>query len=406
MIKKSLLPLALGGFGIGMTEFVMMGILPDIARGLQITIPQAGYLITAYALGVVVGAPTLVTIVAGRPPRTVLIWFMLMFAVFNAMSAFAPNFETMMASRFLAGLPHGAFFGVGAVVASRLAEPGKTAAAMAMMFTGLTLANVLGVPLGTWIGHAFDWRMVFLIVAVIGLLTMWSLYQWVPPIEPSKRTGLMQDLRIFRHLDLWLALGIVSIGTGGFFAWFSYIAPLLTDVTGFSTGALPLIMTAVGVGMTVGVQFGGYLADKFHPLPALLILMVSMVVLLLCNGLMAESKIAMVVLAFLTGANALAIGPPVQVLLIEHSREAEMLGSSLGQAGFNVGNALGALLGGIPLTLGFAYTAPQWVAAAMALCGVVLTALMLTRRRWKERELARTVERMLAEAQPATSPPA
>jgi DHA1 family arabinose polymer transporter-like MFS transporter len=216
----------------------------------------------------------------------------------------------------------------------------------------------------------------------------------------------MQDLRIFRHLDLWLALGIVSIGTGGFFAWFSYIAPLLTDVTGFSTGALPLIMTAVGVGMTVGVQFGGYLADKFHPLPALLILMVSMVVLLLCNGLMAESKIAMVVLAFLTGANALAIGPPVQVLLIEHSREAEMLGSSLGQAGFNVGNALGALLGGIPLTLGFAYTAPQWVAAAMALCGVVLTALMLTRRRWKARELARTVERMLAEAQPATSPPA
>ena len=151
-----------------MTEFVMMGILPDIARGLQITIPQAGYLITAYALGVVVGAPTLVTIVAGRPPRTVLIWFMLMFAVFNAMSAFAPNFETMMASRFLAGLPHGAFFGVGAVVASRLAEPGKAAAAMAMMFTGLTLANVLGVPLGTWIGHAFDWRMVFLIVAVIG----------------------------------------------------------------------------------------------------------------------------------------------------------------------------------------------------------------------------------------------
>lgn len=406
MIKKSLLPLALGGFGIGMTEFVMMGILPDIANGLQISIPQAGYLITAYALGVVVGAPTLVTIVAGRPPRTVLIWFMLMFAVFNAMSAFAPNFETMMASRFLAGLPHGAFFGVGAVVASRLAEPGKTAAAMAMMFTGLTLANVLGVPLGTWIGHAFDWRMVFLIVAVIGLLTMWSLYQWVPSIAPSKRTGLMQDLRIFRHLDLWLALGIVSIGTGGFFAWFSYIAPLLTDVTGFSTGALPLIMTAVGVGMTVGVQFGGYLADKFHPLPALLILMVSMTALLLCNGLMAESKIAMVVLAFLTGANALAIGPPVQVLLIEHSREAEMLGSSLGQAGFNVGNALGALLGGIPLTLGFAYTAPQWVAAAMALCGVVLTALMLTRRQWKARELARTVERMLSEAQPATSPPA
>lgn len=165
-----------------MTEFVMMGILPDIASGLHITIPQAGYLITAYALGVVVGAPTLVSLVAGRPPRSVLVWFMLMFAIFNAMSAFAPNFEIMMVSRFLAGLPHGAFFGVGAVVASRLADEGRTAAAVATMFTGLTLANVLGVPLGTWIGHVIDWRLVFLIVAVIGLLTMWSLRQWVPHI--------------------------------------------------------------------------------------------------------------------------------------------------------------------------------------------------------------------------------
>jgi len=388
VIKKSLLPLALGGFGIGMTEFVMMGILPDIAGGLDITIPQAGYLITAYALGVVVGAPTLVSLMAGRPPRTVLIWFMLMFAVFNAMSAFAPNFETMMASRFLAGLPHGAFFGVGAVVASRLADPGRTAAAVASMFTGLTLANVLGVPLGTWIGHTIDWRLVFLIVAVIGLFTMWSLQQWVPFIEPRARTRIMQDLRIFRHADLWLALGIVSIGTGGFFAWFSYIAPLLTDVTLFASTTIPLIMTVVGIGMTVGVVFGGYLADRAHPLPALVMLLISMTVLLLCNGWLAESKVAMVVLAFLTGANALAIGPPIQVLLMERSREAEMLGSSLGQSGFNVGNALGAFLGGIPLTMGFAYTSPQWVAAALALCGVGLAAFMLARHRGQARALA------------------
>jgi DHA1 family arabinose polymer transporter-like MFS transporter len=388
VIKKSLFPLALGGFGIGMTEFVMMGILPDIASGLHISIPQAGYLITAYALGVVVGAPTLVTLMAGRPPRNVLVWLMLMFAIFNAMSAFAPNFEIMMVSRFLAGLPHGAFFGVGAVVASRLADPGRTAAAMATMFTGLTLANVLGVPLGTWIGHTIDWRLVFLIVAVIGLLTMLSLRQWVPHIEPGKRAGIMQDLRIFRHLNLWLALGIVSIGTGGFFAWFSYIAPLLTDVTRFSSTTTPLIMTVVGIGMTVGVQFGGRLADRVHPLPALVILLISMTVLLLCNGLFADSKLAMVVLAFLTGANALAIGPPIQMLLIEHSREAEMLGSSLGQSGFNVGNALGAFLGGIPLTLGYAYTAPQWVAAALALCGVALAAIMLTRHRVQVRALA------------------
>ena len=388
MIKKSLLPLAIGGFGIGMTEFVMMGILPDIANGLQITIPQAGYLITAYALGVVVGAPPLVSLMAGRPPRTVLVWFMLMFAVFNAMSAFAPNFETMMVSRFLAGLPHGAFFGVGAVVASRLADPGRTAAAVATMFTGLTLANVVGVPLGTWIGHVIDWRLVFLIVAAIGIVTVLSLRQWVPRIEPGPRTSLMQDLRIFRRLDLWLAMGIVSIGTGGFFAWFSYIAPMLTEVSGFSSTSIPLIMTVVGIGMTVGVQFGGRLADRVHPLPALLILLMSMTLLLLCNGWLASSPVAIVVLAFLTGANALAIGPPVQMLLIEQSREAEMLGSSLGQSGFNIGNAAGAFLGGIPLTLGYAYTAPQWVAAAMALAGVVLTAIMLARHRVQRRVLA------------------
>ncbi|WP_020651663.1 MFS transporter [Massilia niastensis] len=381
MIKKSLIPLALGGFGIGMTEFVMMGILPDIATGLHISIPQAGYLITAYALGVVVGAPTLVSLFANRPPRTVLVWFMLMFTIFNAMSAFAPNFHVMMVSRFLAGLPHGAFFGVGAVVASRLADEGKVAAAMATMFAGLTLANVIGVPIGTWIGHVVNWRLVFLIVAAIGLATMLSLHKLVPHVEAKKSAGLMKDLRIFRSGGLWLALAITSIGTGGFFAWFSYITPLLTDVTLFKPATIPMVMTVVGIGMTVGVLLGGRLADRYDPLPAILILLSLMTVLLLCNGLMATLQPAMLLLAFATGANALALGPPIQMLLIEHSRDAEMLGSSLGQSGFNIGNATGAFLGGIPLTLGYSYAAPQWVAAALALSGVVLALLMLAQQR-------------------------
>lgn len=377
MIKKSLLPLALGGFGIGMTEFVMMGILPDIATGLNITIPQAGYLITAYALGVVVGAPTLVALVAKRPPRSVLIWFMLMFAVFNGLSALAPNFYLMLVSRFLAGLPHGAFFGVGAVVASRLADEGKVAAAMATMFTGLTLANVLGVPLGTWLGHNMSWRLVFLIVAAIGLVTAICLKQWVPVIEARPSAGLRKDLAIFRKPGLLMALAITSIGTGGFFAWFSYIAPLLTDLSRFAPGQIPLIMTVVGVGMTVGVVAGGRLADRFAPIHAVAILLVTMTALLLMNGLFASSQPMMVVLAFATGANALAMGPPIQMLLIDHSREAEMLGSSLGQSGFNIGNATGAFLGGIPLTLGYSYAAPQWVAAGLAFTGVMLALAML-----------------------------
>ena len=355
----------------------MMGILPDIASGLHISIPQAGYLISAYALGVVVGAPTLVSLLAHRPPRSVLIWFMLLFTAFNALSAFAPNFEVMMASRFMAGLPHGAFFGVGAVLASRLADDGKAAAAIATMLAGLTLANVIGVPIGTWLGHNVSWRLVFLVVAGIGLLTALSLSKLVPHFDATPSAGLRQDLRIFRRSGLWLGLAVTSIGTGGFFAWFSYIAPLLTEVSGFTPGAIPMVMTVVGVGMTVGVLLGGKLADRCAPLPAILILLVSMTALLLLNGLLAGSQPAMVVLAFATGANALALGPPVQMLLIEHSREAEMLGSSLGQSGFNVGNAAGAFLGGIPLTLGYSYVAPQWVAAGLALCGVALSLLML-----------------------------
>ena len=387
-MKKSLVPLALGGFGIGMTEFVIMGILPDIAGGLQISIPQAGHLITAYALGVVVGAPTLVSLMAHRPPRSVLVWFMLMFTIFNAMSAFAPNFEFMMLSRFMAGLPHGAFFGVGAVVASRLADEGKVAAALATMFTGLTVANVIGVPAGTWLGHNMSWRAVFLVVACIGLVTMFALHRLVPPIAARARTRLMQDLRIFRHGALWLALGITAIGTGGFFAFFSYIAPLLTDVTHIAPARIPMVMTVVGVGMTVGVHLGGRLADRVAPLQAILILLMSMTALLLCNGLFAASQPAMLLLAFATGANALALGPPIQVLLIAHSREAEMLGSSLGQSGFNIGNALGAFLGGIPLTLGYSYASPQWVAAGLAFSGVLLALAMLAQGRMAARASA------------------
>jgi DHA1 family arabinose polymer transporter-like MFS transporter len=376
MIKKSLLPLALGGFGIGMTEFVMMGILPDIAGGLHISIPQAGYLISAYALGVVVGAPTLVGLLARRAPKHVLIAFMLMFAAFNGLSAFSPNFHVMMLCRFMAGLPHGAFFGVGAVVASRLADEGKAAAAVATMFAGLTIANVLGVPLGTWLGHNMSWRLVFLIVAGIGLLTALSLHKLVPFFEAEKAGNFVDDLKIFRKSALWLALAITSIGTGGFFAWFSYIAPLLTDVSRFSPGSIPLIMTVVGVGMTVGVLVGGRLADRVNPIRAVVILLASMVALLFMNALLAASQPVMLVLAFLTGANALAMGPPIQMLLIGHAKEAEMLGSSLGQSGFNIGNATGAFLGGIPLTLGYSYASPQWVAGGLAMAGLCLSLVM------------------------------
>jgi DHA1 family arabinose polymer transporter-like MFS transporter len=244
------------------------------------------------------------------------------------------------------------------------------------MFAGLTIANVLGVPLGTWLGHNMSWRLVFLIVAGIGLLTALSLHKLVPFFEAEKAGNFVDDLKIFRKPALWLALAITSIGTGGFFAWFSYIAPLLTDVSRFSPGSIPLIMTVVGVGMTVGVLVGGRLADRVNPIRAVVILLASMVALLFMNALLAASQPVMLVLAFLTGANALAMGPPIQMLLIGHAKEAEMLGSSLGQSGFNIGNATGAFLGGIPLTLGYSYASPQWVAGGLAMAGLCLSLVM------------------------------
>ena len=359
----------------------MMGILPDLAADLHISIPRAGALISAYALGVVVGAPTLVGMLAAQPPKRVLIGFMLLFTMFNALSACSPGFAMLLLCRFLSGLPHGAFFGVGAIVASRLADEGRAAAAMATMFSGLTLANVAGVPLGTWVGHHLSWRYAFVMVAAVGLLTVASLRKWVPELAARPSAGWRHDLAIFRRAELWLALGITAIGTGGFFAWFSYIAPLLTRMTGFAPDTLPWIMTLVGIGMTCGVQLGGRLADRMSAPKAVGILLVSMLPLLGANGVFATNQAAMLVLAFATGANALALGPPIQLLLIQNAKGAEMLGSSLGQSGFNIGNAAGAFLGGVPLALGYSYAAPQWVAATMAGIGCVLTALMLARQR-------------------------
>jgi DHA1 family arabinose polymer transporter-like MFS transporter len=380
-MKKSLAPLALGGFGIGMTEFVMMGILPDVAKDLAITIPQAGYLISAYAVGVVIGAPTLVAMLARRAPKDVLVWLMMLFTLTNAISALAPNFYALMVARFLAGLPHGAFFGVGAVVASRLADNGKVAAAMASMFTGLTLANVIGVPFGTWLGHSGSWRLVFLVVAAIGVATVLLIKRWVPYFDATPSPGFRHDLKIFKKPGLWLAMAITSIGTAGFFASFSYIAPLFTEMAHFKPTTIPLLMTLAGIGMTVGVTLGGRLADKVAPIKAVVILLTLMSVLLALNAMLAHSQPAVIFLTFATGANALALGPPIQMLLMSHSRDAEMLGSSLGQSGFNIGNALGAFLAGIPLTLGYNFASPQWVAAVLAMTGVALAGLMLGKQR-------------------------
>lgn len=377
--SKSFLALAMGGFGIGMTEFVIMGLLPNVASHLNISIPDAGHVISSYALGVVVGAPLLTVLGSKYSAKNLLLFLMGLFTVFNGISALATDYYSLMLFRFLAGLPHGAYFGVGAVVASRLAKPGKEASAVASMLTGLTIANIIGVPLGTYVGVKWGWQWAFAMVAVVGLATTLALKSWIPVIPPNPSANFKSEFKIFKNLNLWICIGITSIGFGGFFCWISYIAPMLTEVTRVSPESIPLWMILAGIGMTAGIILGGKLADRFSALKASIALMFAMMAALFLSGLLAPYPIATFVMIFLTGTFAMAQCPPIQMLLIQNSQGGEMLGSSLGQASFNIGNSLGAFLGGLPLVMGYSYASPTWVGALMSLVGIFFAFMLMKR---------------------------
>ena len=380
-MKKSLLALTLGGLGIGITEFVMMGLLPDIAKDLNITIPQAGHLISAYALGVVIGAPLLVAIAGSYPPKKILMVLMLMFTGFNAFSAFAPDYNTMFIARLLAGLPHGAFFGVGSVVASKIAEKGKEAQSVSLMFAGLTIANVIGVPLGTYIGHNYSWRYTFVIIVIVGLVTLLSLKSWMPALPATKNRDLGKELNFFKLPESWLIILMIAIGTGGLFSWYSYIAPLLTEVSGFSANSITYILIVAGLGMLVGNFIGGKLADKISPAKATITLLIAMSVSLLIVHYVSGNQVLAVIMTFVTGAIAFAAASPIQMLMINTAKGSEMLAASVSQASFNIGNALGAFLGGLPLAAGYDYTSPVSVGSIMALTGAAFAWMLIARSR-------------------------
>ncbi|AXB55238.1 MFS transporter [Flavobacterium fluviale] len=376
-MKKSLIALSLGGLTIGITEFVMMGLLPDIASDMKVSIPVAGYLISAYALGVVIGAPLLV--IAGRnyAPKKMLLILALMLAVFNALSIIAPDYNVLFASRFLSGLPHGAFFGVGAVVASRLAEKGKEAQAISIMFAGLTIANLIGVPIGTYIGHHFIWRYTFVLIAIVGLLTFLAIYLWMPNLEKGETVNMKTQLQFFKKTEAWLIIGITAIGFGGLFAWISYIAPLLINVSKFSPEDVSYILILAGFGMVVGNFAGGKLADRFSPAPTTLALLLVMSIDLVLVYFFSFNQYVSLFLTFLTGAISFSVIAPIQMLMIRTAKGAEMIASASLQGSFNIGNALGAFLGGLPLTAGLSYSSPNLIGVGMSIIGMIITFILM-----------------------------
>lgn len=371
-IDKRIIPLAIGGLGIGTTEFTIMGLLPDMARSLGISIPEAGHLISAYAFGVVVGAPMLIGYSVKFPPKKVLIALMVIFTIFNALSAVAPDYTTMMIIRFLSGLPHGAFFGVGTVVATRMAAKGKEAFYISLMFTGLTIANLAMVPLVTYIGHTFHWRWYFAIVSVIGLLALLFLKLWLPVLETNQDTSFMEEMKFLKGKQAWLVLMITAIGFGGLFTWFSYITPLMTIVSGIKESQMAYVMILAGAGMVVGNLVGGYLSDRLNPEKTCVLLMTLMMVSLGGVFFFSEYKIISLVLTFICGALSMSVAAPINIMMMKAAPKSEMMAAAFMQAAFNCANAMGAFLGGIPLEHGYSYNYPSLVGVGMTLIGLVI----------------------------------
>ena len=373
-MRKStcLLPLALGTFGLGLTEFVMMGILPDTALAMKVSIPQAGSFISMYALGVVAGAVLLVVIVRTKPLKTILLWLMSIFTIANLATAFVGNYHLFCAIRFIAGLPHGAFFGVGAISAGRLCEHGRENQAVATMVAGMTVANLLGIPFGTFISHNLSRRLTFLLIGLFGFVIVYSIIKLIPYLKPLPDNGFRGQFNFLKSIGPWLLIIAVIMGNGGIFCWYSYINPLLVKVSGIMPKYVSIVMVLAGAGMCIGNFLGGKLSDKFSPALVAGMTQLTACIALLLIFFFASNPIASIILMCVCTGCLFAVSAPQQVLLIENARGGEMLGASFSQISFNLGNAIGAFVGALPVKYGLGYQYTAIPGAFFAFIGFVM----------------------------------
>ncbi|MFJ3381041.1 MFS transporter [Curtobacterium sp. NPDC090217] len=402
----ALIALALGGFAIGSTEFVAMGLLPNIAEALLPTqyaanpdagIAHAGWLVSAYALGVVVGAPTIAAMSAKFPRKGLLMVLLVGFVVATIASALLPSFGLVLVARFVAGLPHGAYFGIASIVAGDIMGPGKRGKGIAMVLLGLSVANVIGVPAITFIGQNAGWRVAYGVVAVLFAATFFAVSAFVPRSARDEHASIGRELRAFRVPQVWLVMGLGAVGFGGFFAVYSYISPLVTNVTGLSESVVPLVLVVVGLGMVVGGVLGGHLAD--HSVKRTIYVgMFALIGALLVTVLTAQWAVGVFVGAFLLGATSSAIPPAVQSRLMDVAGDAKTIAAALNHSAFNIGNSLGAALGGAVIAAGFGFVAPGWLGIVLALLGVVMTSISYAVERRSNRRAA------LSAPHPTTGP--
>ncbi|ANI75683.1 MFS transporter AraJ [Klebsiella pneumoniae] len=391
-MKKTIFSLALGTFGLGMAEFGVMGVLTELAKDTGISIPSAGNMISFYAFGVVIGAPIVALFSSRFSLKSTLLFLVAMCVIGNALFSLSHSYVGLATGRLISGFPHGAIFGVGAIILSKIAPPGKVTVAVAGMIAGMTVANLVGVPLGTWLGHEYSWRYTFFLIAAFDVLVILSVLLWVPTLHDKSEIKLTAQFHFLKKPEPWLIFAATMFGNAGVFAWFSFVKPFMVNVSGFSEGMMTVIMMLMGLGMVLGNLLSGKLSGRFSPLRIAATTDMVIVASLLLLFAFGELKTASLLMGFVCCAGLFALSAPLQILLLQNAKGGEMLGAAGGQMAFNLGSAVGAYFGGMMITLGFSWSYVTLPAALLSFAA--MTSLLMyghlcaKKRQANERALA------------------